>query len=138
MRKFCRHAKNRNAGAGDGRTARFATFGRLAAAPRVAAPTARRTLRRVSDLLLLGVFATHLPFFVWRYRATRELRYAATSFTFALLVVTYALRLYAPEVQVAGVSLHESVHTLALIAAALSVSLLVHRLVTARCGSREG
>ena len=55
--------------------------------------------------LLFWVFATHLPFFVWRYWKTRAPRFAATSLTFALLALCYGVRLWAPEVAVAGVPL---------------------------------
>jgi hypothetical protein len=86
----------------------------------------------VSDALLLAVFAIHLPFFVWRFRSTGELRYAATSVTFALLVAAYALRVFAPDLHIAGLALHAAVRALALAAAALSLSLLAHRLLFAR------
>ena len=75
--------------------------------------------------LLLAVFVTHLPFFALRYRRTREPRFAATTLTFALLVVTYALRVFAPGLRVAGVPLWESVRVVAWAAAALSIALLV-------------
>jgi hypothetical protein len=50
--------------------------------------------------VLLFVFTTHLPFFAWRWRATGERRYAATTLTFALLVVTYGLAVFAPQLHV--------------------------------------
>jgi hypothetical protein len=52
--------------------------------------------------VFLVVFATHLPWFAWRWRRTRELRFAATTVTFALLTVTYALRVFAPEALLFG------------------------------------
>jgi hypothetical protein len=76
--------------------------------------------------LLLFVFVTHLPFFAWRCHRTRELRYAATTLTFALLVVAYALRIFAPEASSNGAPLHPQVRTAALLSAAVSVGLLVH------------
>ena len=79
------------------------------------------------DALLLAVFATHLPFFVWRYRATGELRHAATSLTFVLLATAYALRLFAPEFEIAGVGVPGTVRRIALLAACVSVSMLLHR-----------
>ena len=85
----------------------------------------------MSDALLLGVFAVHLPFFIWRLRSTGELRYAATSVTFGLLVSAYALRVFAPELHVAGISLHAAVRAVALVSAAVSLSLLAHRLLFA-------
>jgi len=39
-----------------------------------------------------------------------------------------ALRIFAPEFQIAGIALHAGVRTLALAAAALSLTLLAHRL----------
>lgn len=94
-------------------------------------PGWRRSERAVSDALLLGVFAVHLPFFIWRFVSTGELRYAATSVTFGLLMSAYALRVFAPEIQVAGIGLHTAVRAVALLAAALSLSLLAHRLLFA-------
>jgi len=75
--------------------------------------------------LLLFVFATHLPFFAWRYHRTGELRFAATSVTFALLVVTYALRVFAPGVSLAYAPLWQEVRVVAWLAAALSIGLLL-------------
>ena len=76
--------------------------------------------------LLYGVFATHLPFFTWRWGCRGELRHAATSITFALLVVTYALRVFAPEIEVEGVPLWSWVRVPAWICAAISLGLLAH------------
>lgn len=73
--------------------------------------------------LLLCVFATHAPFFAWRWRATGERRFAATTLTFALLTLCYALRVFAPEAALAGRPLHEWVRIPALTAAALSIGL---------------
>ena len=75
-------------------------------------------------VLLLAVFVTHLPYFVWRYWKTRELRFAATSLTFALLVVTYALRVVVPEASAGGRPLYAWVRIPAWIAAAFSIALL--------------
>ena len=86
----------------------------------------------MSDLLLLAVFVTHLPFFIWRYRSTGERRYAATSVTFGLLVATYALRVFAPGFQLAGVALHSVLRPVALVSAVLSISLLARHLVVTR------
>ena len=74
--------------------------------------------------LLYGVFATHLPFFAWRWGRDGELRHAATSVTFALLVVTYALRVFAPGIEVEGVPLYAWVRVPAWISAVLSLGLL--------------
>ena len=83
--------------------------------------------------VLLAVFVTHMPFFAWRYHRTGELRYGATAFTFLLLAVTYALRVFAPEADLGGVALHRIVRAPALLAAAVSVSLLLrHHLRRAR------
>jgi len=75
--------------------------------------------------LLLVVFATHLPFFAWRWHRTRELRFAATSLTFALLVVTYGLRVFAPGLSLAETPLWQEVRVVAWLAAALSIGLLL-------------
>jgi hypothetical protein len=76
-------------------------------------------------VVLLCVFTTHLPFFAWRWWRTRELRYAATSLTFALLVVTYSLRVFAPELRIGGVELHRLVRVFAWAAAAVSIGMLL-------------
>ena len=75
--------------------------------------------------VLLFVFTTHLPFFAWRWHATGERRYAATTLTFSLLVVTYALAVFAPELRVAGTPLYQVVRVIAWLSAAVSVALLV-------------
>ncbi len=77
--------------------------------------------------LLLLVFATHLPLFAWRWRKTGESRYAATCLTFGLLVVAYALRVFAPDAALAGLRLHPLIRSAALASAAVSIGwLLVH------------
>lgn len=86
--------------------------------------------------LLLCVFATHLPFFAWLYVRTGELRYAATSLTFALLTLTYALRVFAPQAAFGGIELHRLVRVPALAAAAVSIGLLIrHHLRSWRGGA---
>ncbi len=75
--------------------------------------------------LLYGVFASHLPFFAWRWGRTGELRHAATSLTFALLVVTYALRVFAPGLEHAGMPLYAWVRIPAWASAVVSIALLV-------------
>jgi hypothetical protein len=75
--------------------------------------------------LLLFVFATHLPFFLWRWKRTGELRYAATSLTFGLLVVVYAFRVLAPQASIHDVAIHRIVRGPALLCAVVSVGLLV-------------
>jgi peptidoglycan/LPS O-acetylase OafA/YrhL len=74
--------------------------------------------------LLLFVFATHLPFFAWRYHRTRERRHGATALTFALLTLAYGLRVFAPEASWAGVSLHRAARVPALLSAIVSLALL--------------
>lgn len=78
----------------------------------------------MSDGLLLFVFATHLPFFVWRYRRTGQLRFAATSTTFALLCLTYGLRVFAPELSLFGRPAHLLVRPVAWGCATWSLALL--------------
>jgi hypothetical protein len=75
--------------------------------------------------LLLFVFATHLPYFAWKYHRTRELRFAATSITFALLTISYAIRVFAPELIWGGRPLHAQVRIVALCAAVISVALML-------------
>jgi hypothetical protein len=75
--------------------------------------------------LLLFVFATHLPFFLWRWKRTGESRYAATSLTFALLVVVYAFRVLAPQATIADVAVHRIVRGPALLSAVVSIGLLI-------------
>lgn len=75
-------------------------------------------------VLLLFVFATHLPFFVWRWRRSRERRHAATSLTFVLLVATYALLVFAPQASVGDVPLFAILRRAAWASAALSLGLL--------------
>jgi hypothetical protein len=75
--------------------------------------------------VLLFVFTTHLPFFAWRWHVTGERRYAATTLTFALLVVTYGLAVFAPELRVGETRLFEIVRVVAWASAAVSIALLV-------------
>lgn len=83
--------------------------------------------------LLLVVFATHGPFFAWRWWRTGQARHAATTLTFALLVVAYALRVFAPELRLAGVPLWQAARVPAWAAAAVSLTLLArHALDRAR------
>lgn len=74
--------------------------------------------------LLLFVFATHGPFFGWRWMRTRESRHAATTLTFALLTVAYALRVFAPDAAWADVEIWKIARVVAWSAAAVSLSLL--------------
>ncbi len=74
--------------------------------------------------LCLFVFATHMPFFAWHYWRTRQLRFGATTLTFALLTLTYALRVFSAELVVAGVPLWRWVRLPAWAAAAVSIGLL--------------
>jgi hypothetical protein len=83
-------------------------------------------------MLLLFVFATHLPFFAWRWHATREIRYAATTLTFSLLVVTYGLGLFAPELHIGTVALYQAVRVAAWLSAAVSIGLLLRHLLSGR------
>ena len=75
--------------------------------------------------LLLFVFATHLPFFAWRWWKTGERRHAATTLTFTLLIATYAIRVFAPGLRVAGVSVFWTFRVAAWPSAAVSITLLV-------------
>lgn len=89
--------------------------------------------------LCLFVFVTHMPFFVWRWRQTGELRFAATSVTFALLSATYALRVFAPDSALWGSPLWQWVRVPAWAAAAVSLGLLGrHHLVGLRRARTAG
>jgi len=83
--------------------------------------------------LLLFVFVTHMPFFARAWWRSREVRYLATTVTFALLIVTYALRVFVPDAALDGIPLFWWVRVAAWLSAALSIGLLIHhRLGTAR------
>lgn len=86
--------------------------------------------------LLLFVFATHLPFFAWRWRRTGELRHAATTLTFALLVGVYALQVFAPDWSWRGTPLYRLARIPALCSAAISVGLVLRHLLS-RPGRRR-
>jgi hypothetical protein len=75
--------------------------------------------------VLLFVFTTHLPFFAWRWHTTGERRYAATTLTFALLVITYGLGLFAPQLRIGETPLYQIVRVVAWASAAVSIALLV-------------
>ncbi len=77
--------------------------------------------------LLLFVFVTHVPLFAWRWHRTGELRYAATTLTFALLAAVYGLRVFAPDLSLRGTPLHEWARVPALLSAAVSLGLLARR-----------
>ena len=87
-------------------------------------------------LVLLFVFTTHLPFFAWRWRATGERRYAATTLTFALLVVTYGLAVFAPDLRIGSMPLFRVVRVVAWLSAAVSIGLLVRHHAARLHGSR--
>ena len=77
-------------------------------------------------LVLLFVFTTHLPFFAWRWRTTRARRYAATTITFSLLVITYSLGVFAPGLHVGHTPLFQIARVCAWASAAVSIGLLIH------------
>jgi hypothetical protein len=76
-------------------------------------------------VVLLVVFATHLPFFAWRWRTTGERRYAATTLTFTLLVITYGLAVFAPQLHIGRAPLFQVVRGFAWLSAAVSIGLLI-------------
>ncbi len=80
--------------------------------------------------LALFVFVTHMPFFAWRWRRTGELRYAATTVTFTLLIAAYSVAVFAPDVRLGDARVREPLRAIALASAALSPALLAaHGLV---------
>ena len=87
--------------------------------------------------LLLFVFVTHMPFFAWRWKTTGEVRYALTTLTFALLVATYSLRIFASEVIWFGIAAYTWFRIPAWISATFSVGLLVRHLVRSRTAPPE-
>ena len=86
--------------------------------------------------ILLFVFTTHLPFFAWRWRTTGERRHAATTLTFALLVVTYGLAVFAPQLRLGDTPVYQLVRVVAWASAAVSIALLVRHL-TGRLRARR-
>lgn len=74
--------------------------------------------------LLLFVFASHGPFFAWRWARTGEARHAATTLTFALLTGAYALRVFAPGAAWGDVPLWRGARVVAWCAAAVSLGML--------------
>jgi len=94
----------------------------------------RRTLPDVamkSEFLLL-LFVTHLPYFAWRYRRTQELRFAAATLTFSLLVLAYTVRVFAPELIWSDRPLHEPLRYVALASAIVSIGLLLRHVALGR------
>jgi dolichyl-phosphate-mannose--protein O-mannosyl transferase len=80
------------------------------------------------DPIMLVLFAAHLiPMLIIGIRR-RELYYLAPITTFALLTLTFALRVFAPEFEVNGRPLHEPVRYAAWTAAGISIPLLVLRI----------
>jgi hypothetical protein len=87
--------------------------------------------------LLLVVFATHGPYFALRWWQTREARFLAATITFALLVVTYSLVVFAADATIAGVPAFWWVRVPAWLSAVISLGLLVRHGLSRR-GSRPG
>ena len=83
-------------------------------------------------ILLLFVFATHGPFFAWRWRRTGEARFLATSITFALLALTYALRVFAEDESFRGISLFWWVRVPAWLSAVFSIGLFLRHQISRR------
>ena len=82
--------------------------------------------------LCLFVFVTHMPFFAWRYRRTGEIRFAATTLTFALLSLTYAVRVFAPGSELVGIALWRWLRVPAWASAAVSLGLLARHALRPR------
>jgi hypothetical protein len=88
-------------------------------------------------LVLFIVFVTHLPFFAWRWRATREPRYAATTLTFVLLATTYGLALFAPQLHIGDTPLFKVVRVVAWSSASVSIALLIRHHARRRSAARD-
>ncbi len=86
--------------------------------------------------MLFCVFATHLPFFAWRWRVTGERRHAATTLTFSLLVIAYGLAVFAPQLHVGHTPLFQVMRVIAWLSAAVSIGLLVRHHAMRLRGSR--
>ena len=86
--------------------------------------------------LCLFVFTTHMPFFAWRWARTGEGRYAATTLTFALLSVVYALRVFAPEAALGDTPWWEIARVPAWLSAAVSIGWLVRHQADRLRGAR--
>jgi hypothetical protein len=86
--------------------------------------------------ILLCVFVMHLPLFAWQYHRTRELRFAAATLAFVLLVLTHARRVFAPELAWYGRPLHQEMRVVAWLAAGINIGLLLH-LLSGRVASRR-
>ena len=82
--------------------------------------------------LLLFVFVTHMPFFAWRWRRTGEVRYAATTLTFGLLVITYTLLVFAPDAQWFAAPAYMWVRIPAWISALVSSGLFMNHVLRGR------
>ncbi len=83
-------------------------------------------------MLLLVVFVTHGPYFAWRWWRTREVRFLATTITFALLIATYAVQVFAPDATVEGAPLFWWIRVPAWFSAGISIALLVRHRIGAR------
>ena len=76
---------------------------------------------------LLVLFAAHLLAFGRLAILRRQAYHTVASVTFTLLVAVFALRIWAPGWQVAGVPVHGALRVAAWASAAVSLSLLLHR-----------
>jgi len=80
------------------------------------------------DPIMFVLFSAHLiPMLVVGLKR-REWYYLAPITTFALLSLTFGLRLFAPEFEIGGRPLHEPVRYAAWTAAAVSIPLLILRI----------
>lgn len=82
--------------------------------------------------VLLAIFVIHLVVFFRLFLRRGEKYYLAASFTFLLLVATFSVKIWAPEVQVAGFSLFWALRIAAWISAAVSITWLVRRRIQKR------
>ena len=90
------------------------------------------------DPVMLVLFAAHLVPMLFVGFKRRELYYLAPITTFSLLTATFALRVFAPDLQVGDTPLHVPVRYAAWAACAVSIPLLILRIRTrrrARAGS---
>lgn len=77
--------------------------------------------------LLLAIFLIHFVIFARQYYRRKENYYLAASFTFLLLVLTFSIRLWWPDLNIAGYSAFWMFRIGAWISAAVSISWLLYR-----------
>jgi len=78
---------------------------------------------------LIVLFAVHLIVFGMLGLKRKERYYLFVCITFTLLIITFSIRLWAPEAEVAGMQLYWVFRIAAWMSAAVSLTMLVRRRV---------